>query len=58
MKKLYIVKYKYDNTLEVIVENEKHFKKWLKENNDSRDAEPEDADEFELIPLTFYSPNN
>lgn len=54
MKNLFVVKSNYDNSLEVIVENQKQFKKWLKEHNDSRDAEPETADDFELIPLNLY----
>lgn len=54
MKRVFIVKSNYDTKLEVVVENEKQFKKWLKEHNDSRDAEPESADEFELIPLNLY----
>lgn len=58
MKKLFIVKYKYDNTLEVIVEDEKQFKKWLKEHNDSRDADPETSDDFELIPLKLFQCKN
>lgn len=60
-KKMYVVKYNDahgngDNqNLEVIVENRNQFLSWLDEHNESRDAEPEREDEFELIPLNIYS---
>lgn len=60
-KKMYVVKYNNargngDNqNLEVIVENRNQFLSWLDEHNESRDAEPEREDEFELIPLNIYS---
>jgi hypothetical protein len=60
-KKMYVVKYNDahgngDNqNLEVIVENRNQFLSWLDEHNESRDAEPETEDEFELIPLNVYS---
>ena len=58
---MYVVKYNDahgngDNqNLEVIVENRNQFLSWLDEHNESRDAEPETEDEFELIPLNVYS---
>jgi len=58
---MYVVKYNDahgngDNqNLEVIVENRNQFLSWLDEHNESRDAEPETEDEFELIPLSVYS---
>lgn len=62
MKKiLYVVKYNDiygngdDKKLEVIVESKQQFKKWLRNHNASRDAEPETADEFELIPLSLFN---
>lgn len=43
-----------DKKIECIVKDKTTFKKWLKEHNSMRDAEPEKADEFDLIPIKLY----
>ena len=62
---LYIVQYndRYGNgdkkILEVIVESRNHFLEWLDEHNESRGgSEPEGQEEFDLIPLQLFIPNN
>lgn len=63
-KTLYVVQYNdtygngNDKKLEVIVESKQQFIEWLNEHNDSRDGEPESADEFSLIPLTLFTSEN
>jgi hypothetical protein len=53
-KTVYIVKYndRYgngdDTSIEAVLEKESDFKKWLKMHNDSRDAEPESEEEFDV----------
>ena len=69
-KTLYVVQYndRYGNgntKLEVIVENEAQFKKWLEEHNEERrldydnddDFVEEHEEEFNLIPLTMFNAN-
>ena len=69
-KTLYVVQYNdlYGNgntKLEVIVENEVQFKKWLEEHNEERrldydnddDFVEENEEEFNLIPLTMFNAN-
>ena len=64
MKTLYVVQYndKYGNgdkkTLEIIVENRKQFLEWLDEHNKNRGGEnPEEEEEFDLIPLQLFKSN-
>ena len=65
MKTLYVIQYndKYGNgdkkNLEVIVENRNQFLEWLDEHNESRGGtEPEGKEEFDMIPLQLFIPNN
>ena len=46
-----------DKKIECIVKNKTAFNKWLKEHNQERKdmgAEPESAEEFDLIPVNLY----
>lgn len=48
-----------DKKIECIVKNKTDFLKWLKEHNDERKgmgAEPEGAEEFNLIPVNLWKP--
>lgn len=60
MTQYYIVQYNDrfgngdDKKIEVLVKSKADFKKWLKEHNSMRDAEPETADEFNLIPINLF----
>jgi len=41
--------------IEVVLKDEKDFKKWLKNHNYDRDAEPETKEEFDLIPVNLLT---
>ena len=46
-----------DKTYECILKDKETFDKWLKDHNDEREgmgAEPESAEEFDLIPIELF----
>ncbi len=61
-KMLYVVRYNdvykngYNQSLEVIVQDRNQFLEWLEEHNEGRGSEDEGEEEFDLIPLTLYTP--
>lgn len=64
METYYIVQYNdcYGNgdnkTIECLVKDKKTFKKWLKQHNIDRKSdgnEPEDVEEFDLIPVNLIN---
>lgn len=67
MENYYIVQYNdsygngTDKDIECLVKSKEDFDLWLSKHNEERENdgnEPEDEDEFDLIPITLFNPKN